>query len=148
MKVISKIWLLGILIFLAESVSAAGEIAVVAHPSVAGGAVSQARLVNLFLIPGASWPDGQVALPIDLKLPSSIKADFYKLVSGRSQNQLRTYWARQVFTGAGTPPVELNSAFEVIRKVSTTPGAIGYVPRDAIEGAPVKVLAILPEQIK
>ncbi len=123
----------------------AGEIAVIAHPSVGNVVVSQIKLVNLFLIPGTTWPDSQVAIPIDLTAPAHIKADFYRLAFGRSQSQLRAYWARQVFSGMGAPPIEVSSAPEVVRIVSKTPGAVGYVPLDAIEGASVRVLAIFSD---
>lgn len=145
MKALVKIAFLVLSLFCVELVSAA-EFAVIAHPSVGGQVVSQAKLANLFMIPGASWPDGQPAVPVDLKLPAMIKTDFYQQISGRSQNQLRAYWARQIFTGTGGPPPEYSSASEVLRKVSSTPGAVGYVPREAIEGAAVKVLTVLSDQ--
>lgn len=88
MKAIVKFWLISLLLFLPQII-VAGEIAVIAHPSVGNVVVSQIKLVNLFLIPGTTWPDGQVAIPFDLTAPAHIKADFYRLAFGRSQSQLR-----------------------------------------------------------
>jgi hypothetical protein len=144
LKAIVKFWLISLSLFLPQII-VAGEIAVIAYPSVGSVVVSQVKLVNLFLIPGTTWPDGQMAVPIDLTMPAHIKADFYRLALGRSQSQLRAYWARQVFSGMGAPPLEVSSAPEVVRIVSNTLGAIGYVPLDAVEGASVRILAIFSD---
>lgn len=144
MKAIVKFWLISLSLLLPQII-VAGEIAVIAHPSVASVAVSQVKLINLFLIPGTTWADSQVAVPIDLIAPAQIKADFYRLAFGRSPSQLRAYWARQVFSGMGAPPIEVSSAPEVVRLVANTLGAIGYVPIDAVEGASVRVLTIFSD---
>lgn len=129
--------------------TAAGDIAVIANSNVANQGISHARLANLFLVPGASWPDGQLAVPVDLKLPVSLKSSFYQALSGRSPSQIRAYWARQIFTGTGAPPIELATVLDVVRKVAETPGAIGYVPRESfLEGSSgsVKLITILSDE--
>ena len=41
--------------------------------------------------------------------------------------QLRATWDRLVFSGIGQAPIKVNSIEEMLNKVASTPGAIGYL---------------------
>lgn len=41
--------------------------------------------------------------------------------------QLRQTWDRQLYSGIGQAPIEVSTEVEMLSRVATTPGAIGYV---------------------
>lgn len=41
---------------------------------------------------------------------------------------LRENWDKKTFTGAARPPITVESPDALLRKVATTPGALGYLP--------------------
>lgn len=119
------------------------EFVVIANPSVPVNSISRDYLANLFLISGFRWPDGTEAVPFDIAGDSPLKVEFYLVMIDRSMPQVRSYRARLIFTGTGIPPAELDSYAEVLRRVSGTSGAIGYVPRD-LAGKSVRVITVSP----
>lgn len=128
---------------LASAPGRGGEIAVIAHPSVVPERRSPVFVANLFLVPAASWSDGTPVVPFDLKGDHPLKAEFYRRAAGRTLSQVRSDRSRRIFSGAGGPPIELDSPEEVLRRVARTPGAVGYVPRDLLDGS-VRVIGELP----
>jgi len=57
---------------------------------------------------------------------------------------LKRSWDILVFSGSGQAPSVAESTKEMLQKVSSTPGAIGYVPEDfPIEGAKISNVHIL-----
>jgi hypothetical protein len=60
-------------------------------------------------------------------------------VLGKPGAQLTSHWSRLIFTGRAKKPEEANSDADVVAKVASTPGAIGYV--DSVPaGANAKVI--------
>jgi hypothetical protein len=55
--------------------------------------------------------------------------------------QLRSAWDRLVFSGMGQAPDTVASPEEMLARVASTPGAIGYLPKLKIDGR-VNVLQI------
>jgi hypothetical protein len=62
-------------------------------------------------------------------------------VLGRSTSQISAYWSKQVFTGKGIPPKEVQDDSAVISLISNNKDAIGYVDKTAVTGA-VKVVPV------
>lgn len=110
----------------------ASELVVIVHPSNPVKNISASKAANLFLIPGATWSDGSPVIPIDLRQPTAPRSDFYLTVSGKNSSLIKTYWARAIFTGTGYPPAEFNTTADVVKYVSETPGAIGYIPKESL----------------
>jgi hypothetical protein len=52
---------------------------------------------------------------------------FAKEVLGVYPYQLRAAWDRMVYSGTGPAPIQVNTFEEMIERLRTTPGAIGYV---------------------
>jgi ABC-type phosphate transport system substrate-binding protein len=130
-------WLL--LLGCASLTQAEVTLAIIANRDVPLESITAEQATQIFLKQQQNWPNGRPAQPIDLREGSALRSDFYMRVSGRSQTQLRAYWARQTFTGMALPPREALSSEEVARWVANTPGAIGYVLPKDVEGN-VKVL--------
>lgn len=129
--------LIGLL--LANHACAEGQFVVIAHRDAAVERIDADQTAQIFLKQIQTWSDGRAIQPIDLKPDAPLRAEFYKKISGRSPGQLRAYWARQAFTGMGSPPRQAASVEEMTRIVQSTPGAIGYVGRKEADGQ-VKVV--------
>jgi ABC-type phosphate transport system substrate-binding protein len=84
-------------------------------------------------------PDGTAITVIEHQDGDSVKEEFYSKVVGKSASQLKAYWAKLVFTGEGVPPKEYSGDKAVMGRVSSTPGAIGYVSDGSVDKS-VKVL--------
>lgn len=113
---------------------------VIANRDAAVTKISPDQATQIFLKHVQSWPDGKPIYPIDIGEGSPLRAEFYSRITGRSPAQLRAYWARQAFTGMGSPPRQASTAGEVSKIVQTTSGAIGYVGRGESEGSAKIVL--------
>ena len=81
---------------------------------------------------------------IPLNLPSSheLRQIFSLTLFKKRPDELEDYWNEQYFQGI-TPPQVLASEEAVLRFVSMTPGAIGYVRQRSVDER-VKVLKLMP----
>jgi ABC-type phosphate transport system substrate-binding protein len=99
-------------------------------------------VVNIFMGRYKKLPSGVDALPLD---QSGEKAAFYRALLGKELPEIRSYWARLVFSGQSAPPRQFDSAEEIIDIVVNNKGAIGYVDRKNVD-ARVSVVLELPRQ--
>lgn len=102
---------------------------------------SQVR--DVFLGRTASFPDGNIAIPVDQPDSSPLREAFYLKVTNRSAAQARAQWAKLYFTGRGVPPREGSSSAEVKKILQTTMGAIGYIDSSALDDS-LRVILVLP----
>ncbi|MNJ65975.1 hypothetical protein D3C77_620170 [compost metagenome] len=79
----------------------------------------------------------------DLKGWNPTKETFYTQVTGKNEAQLKSYWSGLIFTGKGQPLSSLDNDADVVAKIASDSGAIGYVDSAAVD-ASVKVLFTLP----
>ncbi len=75
---------------------------------------------------------------------------FDKVVLKKSEANIRTYWARMIFTSRARPPVQFNNDKEVLKYLSTSKSSVAYVNRKSLEENPklkesVKILFIINE---
>lgn len=118
----------------------AGDIKVIANPSVKADVISPNELKKIFLEENTSLDDGTHVEPV-LKKGGPVHETFLQAYLGGTDDDLQTHYRALVFTGKGSMPKELGSDAEVVAYVAKTRGAIGYVSRDAsTEG--VKTLAV------
>ena len=100
------------------------------------------QVAAIFLGQSARFPDGTVATPIDQPIGSSQRDGFYQRVAGKTPALLKAWWSKMVFTGRGQPPRELAGNAAVRQAVASTPGAIGYIDREAIDPSVRQVLLV------
>ncbi len=115
------------------------EVVVIVHPSVSDTA-SVKDISRVFLGKSKSLPGGHKVKPVGLASGNSARDEFNEKVLKKSDSQLKSYWSKLIFTGKGQPPKELGSDADVITKVSSDPGSIGYISKESVTDA-VKVLA-------
>jgi ABC-type phosphate transport system substrate-binding protein len=117
--------LLALLLFLA--LSAHAEVAVIANPKNALAALTRQEVQDIFMGRTRTFPSGKFALPIDQSSP--LRAEFYQLLTGRPVEQINAYWARIMFTGQASPPLQVPDDSAVLKTVQENEGAIGYVDK-------------------
>lgn len=114
------------------------EIAVIVHPS-NGNSISQTDVERIYLAKVKSFADGTAAVPLNHEESTPTRVAFDNDAVGKSESQMKSYWAKLLFTGKATPIKQLASDAEMISAVSSTPGAIGYVDAASVNDS-VKVV--------
>lgn len=133
-----RLWLMLAIVFATPALASAGVV-VIAHPSVSLQMLDAEQVAQLYLGRVTALPDGTRPVVLDLMEGDPQRVEFSERVLGKSEQQLRSYWTRMIFTGKGQPPRTLNSSADMLRVVANTPGAIGYLDSGAVTGK-VKVL--------
>jgi hypothetical protein len=121
-----------------SSLATAGHLVVVVHPSNPVAVLSESDVMRLWMGKTRSFPDQVTAEPVSLRAGDGLRQRFETLVLNKSPNQVRAYWAQQIFTGRGTPPRELSTPADVRRFVASNPSAVGYLEPEMVD-ASVKV---------
>lgn len=122
----------------------AGNLRIIANPSVKAEAVSDSEIKSVFLEERNSLRDGTHVEPV-LSKGGPAHAMFLKDYLGQNDDTLKNYYRALVFTGKGSMPKILRSDEEVVAYVAKTRGAIGYVSSTAtLDG--VKTLAVYPAE--
>jgi hypothetical protein len=72
------------------------------------------------------WPMGRRIKPVNLTAEHSLRLQFSQIVLGSTPKKQIDYWNGLYFDGI-SPPYSVNSEEAVLRYVSQTDGAIGYL---------------------
>jgi hypothetical protein len=108
-------------------VRASSSLELIVHPALAIQALPVATARSLFTLRLRRWPDGTSVKVFVLPDDEPIHRAFSKQVLNVLPHQLRRAWDRQVFTGTGQAPVQVQSEQQMLERVASTPGAVGYV---------------------
>ena len=100
------------------------------------------QVAAIFLGQTPRFPDGGEAVPLDQRLGSPLRDNFYTRVTGKSPALLKAYWSKMVFTGRGQPPGEAIDNAAVRRQVADNPDLIGYIDRSALDASVRPVLMV------
>jgi ABC-type phosphate transport system substrate-binding protein len=98
------------------------------------------QVADIFLGKSSRFPDGTVAVPIDLAEDSPLRERFYSQFTGKSPAQLKAHWSKIIFTGRGQPPRQVPSSAEAKKMVAENPNAIAYIDPRQVDSS-VRVLA-------
>lgn len=107
----------------------AAELVIIVHPSATLSQMSEDDAKRLFLGKTRNFPDGSTALPVDQTEGTQDRAQFYHQFIGKTESQLKSYWATLIFSGKGTPPKAVGDAGDVKAIVAKNPSAIGYIDK-------------------
>ena len=116
--------------------SAFSQVVVIANKSVSGS-IDKATLKNIYTL-DVKKIDYHDVVPIDLKEDNATRQKFYSGI-GSSWAEMSKTWMRVKLSGAGNPPKQATSEDDMVAKVASTPGAIGFVSKSKVTGD-VKVL--------
>ena len=100
---------------------------VIVSPSVASTRLDRRLLRAVFMMRMRQWPDGSPVRVFVLPDQDPLSDQFYRERLGMYSYVLRRAWDRMVFTGTGFAPTIVQTEREMIERVRSTPGAIGYV---------------------
>jgi ABC-type phosphate transport system substrate-binding protein len=102
--------------------------------------LSNAQVTDVFLGKVNRFPNGTLAVPIDQVEGSPVRDEFYATFAGKSPAQVKSLWAKIIFTGRGQPPKAVSNSIEVRKLLAANPQAIGYIERSSVDNT-VKILA-------
>ena len=128
MNIFRKITFIAVLLTVMLSGPAlAADVLVIAHPSVSTDSLSKAELTRIYQKKMTQWSGGGAIVPVDLGGAGDTQTSFYKSIMGMTVGEISNYWIRQAMTVGVKPPRSFQSPELVVKYVSMTPGAIGYV---------------------
>jgi len=132
--------LVAAIVMFAPCCAFAGNVRIIANPSVKAEAISASEVKSVFLEERNSLRDGTHVEPV-LSRGGPAHEEFLRDYLGKNDDALQRYYGALVFTGKGLMPKVLHSDEEVVAYVARTRGAIGYVSSTAtVDG--VKTLAV------
>lgn len=114
-------------LFAMSEAQASDHYQVVTHPDVKEMSFSVNVLRAIFSMRLRTWSDGKLIKVFVLSDNDDLHQDFAKEKLNVFPYQLRLAWDRLVFSGTGQAPISVHSHDEMLAKVASTPGAIGYL---------------------
>lgn len=114
---------------------------IVTYPGVKEKTLSKNTLRAIFGMRLHTWPDGTAIRVFVMPDDAPSHAAFSKEKLNVFPYQLRSAWDRLVFSGTGQAPDTVTSAEEMLARVASTPGAIGYLTKSMTDDR-VNVLQI------
>lgn len=130
------------LILLVTSLGAAqgAGVDIITSPDRAAVTLDRALVRAIFSMRLRQWPDGGSVRVFVLPDGHTLHALFCREQLGTYPYVLRSTWDRLVYTGTGVSPEVVGSEKEMLQRVRSTPGAIGYI---SSAGRPNDVLSTL-----
>jgi len=118
-----------LLIFSSAASSQNSDLAVdvIVSPALAKVTLDRSLLRAVFTMRVREWPDGTPIRVFVLPDDNPLSDQFYRQRLGMYSYVLRRAWDRMVFTGTGFAPTVVRSEAEMVERVRSTPGAIGFV---------------------
>ena len=113
----------------------------IVHPGLDLTAMKAERVRAMFTMRSRRWLDGTPVRVFVLPDQDSLHREFAKKILRVLPYRLRMAWDRAVFSGTGQAPTEVQNEAEILDRVSTTPGAVGYVS-DGVGDQPVRFVSV------
>lgn len=129
-----------VLLSCAIASAAVAEIVLVVHPS-NDASLDAKTAQRIFLGKTTKFSNGQDTKPINQVANSATRNTFDSDVLGRSTAQVSAHWSKLTFTGKGIPPNEVDNDAAVVALVASTPDAVGYVNKSAVNDS-VKAITL------
>jgi hypothetical protein len=121
-----------VLLTLLPMLTAAAEVIVVVVNQAAGiETLSRSDVINIFMGRFRQLPSGATAQPIDMPV-SPVRAQFYRALVNKEPAEINAYWARLVFAGRTSPPIQAETAEDILKVLRANPGGIAYLERSRV----------------
>jgi len=115
------------------------ETVLVANPKHAGTKLTTDQVSGGYLGKKITLADGSVLTPLNQSEGKPAREEFLTKVTGKSDAQIKAYWAKLAFTGKGDAPREVGGDADVKKQVAGNPGLVGYIDKGAVDGSVVIV---------
>ena len=112
--------------------AAAWAVEVIAHPAVAANSLGLPVARAMFGMRQVKWPDGSLVRVFVLPDAHPTHVAVCKNQLNLYPYQLRQSWDRLVYSGMAQAPTVVADEAEMLARVASTPGAIGYLSRAQI----------------
>jgi ABC-type phosphate transport system substrate-binding protein len=116
--------------------SAQAEIVVIVNAKHSASSMTAEEVANVFLGKSSGFA------PADLPEQAGTRDEFYKKVTGKDLTQVKSMWARLIFTSNAQPPKQMSSAEEAVKFVASNDKGIAYVEKAALDPSVKAVLTI------
>jgi ABC-type phosphate transport system substrate-binding protein len=127
--------------------TSAAAIVVIANKATTVRSMSRDDLRPLFQTKKTTWPDGSAARPFNLPESDHLRQGFDAAVLGLDPDRVARYWIDRKIRGGERPPQTAPSGPVMVKVVSKTPGAIGYVAAAAVDASVVVVAKVIDGQV-
>ncbi|WP_223271531.1 phosphate ABC transporter substrate-binding protein [Colwellia hornerae] len=115
-----------ILLSTALSFTAIAEVAVIVNPA-NSSALTDREISRIFLGKNKTFANGASVMAANLKDESAAREEFESKVLKKTSYQVKSYWAKLIFSGKAKPLAEFDSDADVLNFVAANPDAIGYI---------------------
>ena len=120
---------------------AGAQVAIIANKSVPVDDIDRHVLLDLYTGDYRVWNTGEPVVLMDLKEKGAIKDAFYAFL-GRSSSRMKSVWMKNLLSGEGAPPESCESEDQLLTRVASTPGAVGYISQSKVTGDVMTLLVI------
>jgi ABC-type phosphate transport system substrate-binding protein len=118
---------------LSLSVQAQADVVAVVSTRSSITRLSNSQLADIFLGKVSRFPDGTLAVPVDLGDGSAERDQFYGKVTGKTPAQIKAYWSKVIFTGRGQPPKAVQNGRDMKKYIAANIDAIGYIDSTMVD---------------
>ena len=102
-------------------------VVIVANNSVQSQSLNPSQLRSIFSMRQSTWPDGQPIRVYVFARDSIAHEQFCKQILRMFPYQVERIWNKLTYSGLGELPTRVSSESEMLNKVESEPGAIGYM---------------------
>lgn len=95
--------------------------------------ISRLELADVYLGRTNDLVDGRRVVPVDQEPGSAAREAFYETYLRRSPAEIKSHWAKLIFTGRGRPPRTFPDGPTVKQRVAGDPDLIGYVDAELVD---------------
>jgi len=131
-----KKYVISMLFCVLFSLTVNAQVSVIANKSVTESSLASNKVASIYSLETTKWSNGNKIVVFDNNGDS--KPAFYSGI-GKDQLAIKKEWMKKQLTGEAKAPEALGSDSDVIGKVSSTVGAIGFVKSSSVTSS-VKVL--------
>lgn len=124
--------------------AAEGAIYIVVNKGAKVEKLDDSELRNIFMTKRTQWDDGQDVIALNLPTSDTTRQGFDAAILGLDPDRVQRYWIDRKIRGGNRAPAEAPSAAIILKAVSQSPNAIGYVEA-AQAPSNVKVVARIVE---
>ncbi len=118
------------------------ELVVIVNRSNRAGNLSKGDLRAIFLSKRMRWEDGSKILAVNLPNSNASRHRFDEVVLGMSREDVGKYWVDRRLRGGTGAPKSVSSPEVVVKVVSDSETAVGYVSRADVNQS-VKIVATI-----
>ena len=102
------------------------NVVVVANISVESHSLSPSQLRSIFSMRQNTWPDGQPIKVYVFTRDSTAHDAFCKQILKMFPYQVERIWNKLTYSGLGELPIRVETESEMLSRIESEPGAIGY----------------------